>query len=149
VDEQATEEERERADDRPGVLSDLRTTAEAEARKLEEGPKLPFLGGRLPVRTMVAMAIFVVLFALVWMALWAILGSIGLVLGWIVAAIVATVGVKLAADRMSSSSGFRQPLGLGDAAGTPGPHPERVEGARERERREQGDHRIATGDVDD
>ena len=99
ADEAEDEKEEER---RPGVVNDVLATAEEEAEKLQEGRKLPFFGGPLPLRAVVAMGIFVAAFLVVWLILWALLGTLGLGLGWIVAAVAGFFAVKLAADRMAA-----------------------------------------------
>ena len=95
------EREEEGSERRPGVVTDVLTTAEGEAEKLQEGRKLPFFAGPLPMRAVVAMGIFVVVFLAIWLVLWALFGGLGIALGWIIAAVVGFLAVKLAADRMA------------------------------------------------
>ena len=68
-------------------------------RKLQRGPAVPFLGGPLPVRLLVALGIFVAAFLVVLLVLWTMLGGIGLGLGWIVAMAAGLLAVKVYADR--------------------------------------------------
>jgi hypothetical protein len=72
---------------------------EASLEPLGEGSTLSVGFAELPVRSLVAMALFVAVFMVVWMILWAVGGGLGLGLGWILAAGVGALAVKLYADR--------------------------------------------------
>ena len=96
ADDQSPEREAEGED---SAASELRDVAARDGRRLQEGPALELLGGRLPYRVLISMAIFVVVFMLVWVGLWAVLGGLGLGLGWIVAALAGLLAVKLLAAR--------------------------------------------------
>ncbi len=96
--ESASSSERE-ADNERSDASELRERAEREGERLQQGPGVEMLGGKVPYRVLVAIAIFVVVFLLVWVGLWAALGGLGLGLGWILAALAGLAAVKLAASR--------------------------------------------------
>lgn len=74
--------------------------AAASLEPLAEGSTLSVGSTELPVRTLFAMAIFVVVFLAAWMILWAVGGGLGLGLGWILAGVAGTLAVKLYADRV-------------------------------------------------
>ena len=61
--------------------------ADAALRPLGEGSTFSVGFAVLPVRALVAMAIFVVVFMVAWMILWAVGGGLGLGLGWILAGV--------------------------------------------------------------
>ena len=82
-------------DEDEGRLGELQATAEAETERLRHGRTVSFFGDPLPVRSLIAIAVFVVVFLLVWSALWATGGGLGLGLGWIPAAAVAALAVAV------------------------------------------------------
>ncbi len=92
--EQEDHEEQEDRDD--GRLAELRAMADAEADSLQRGRTVSLLGASVPLRTLIAIAIFIVVFMLAWTALWALLGTIGLALGWIPAALLGVLAIRLA-----------------------------------------------------
>ena len=77
------------------------SAAETEMRKLQGGPAVSVFGASLPVRILLALAIFIAVFMVVLMALWSMIGGLGLGLGWILAMGAGLVAVKLYADRAS------------------------------------------------
>lgn len=83
----------ERDAEEPGRLDELRAEAGTEADRLQRGRAISFFGNPLPVRTLVALAVFVVVFMAVWAALWAAMGGVGLGLGWIPAAVLGALAV--------------------------------------------------------
>ena len=90
-DDEGHDEESEDSDE----LAEVAATAEREARPLIEGRSFSLLGGELPHRTLLAIAVFIAVFLAVWLALWALLGGWGLGLGWIVALAVGALAVWL------------------------------------------------------
>ena len=70
-----------------------------DAGTLRQGRTVSFFGGELPVRVLVALAIFVAVFMVVWLALWAVAGALGMVLGMFAAGIAGAFAVKLYGDR--------------------------------------------------
>ena len=94
------------ATDSRQALGDLGEAAEGEASRVLGCRTISLFGSPLPVRAVVAVALFAVVFVLVWLAAWALLGGIGIALGWIPAAILAWLAVRLAvADTGRSVSG--------------------------------------------
>ena len=89
------EEDDERAEDSADDdrVAELRTTVERETKPLQEGRAVSFFGNPLPVRTLIALLVFVAVFMVVWTALWALGGGIGLGLGWIPAAVAGALAV--------------------------------------------------------
>ncbi|MFL5870825.1 MAG: hypothetical protein ACJ75R_07065 [Solirubrobacterales bacterium] len=76
-------------------LGNVMEPVERETRVFQRGPGLALFGGVVPVRTMIALGVFVFAFVVVWMAFWAIAGGLGLALGWIPAALVGVLAVLL------------------------------------------------------
>ena len=97
-DEQKAAEQAPREED-DSAVAQLRENADREARRLGEGPGITLFGGKIPYRTLLAIAVFVGVFLLVWVPLWAALGGVGLGLGWIPAAAAGAAAVWLLARR--------------------------------------------------
>ena len=76
-------------------------SARRNAGTLRQGRTISFFGGELPLRVLVALAIFVAVFMVVWIALWAVAGVLGMVLGIFAAGIAGAFAVKLYGDRFS------------------------------------------------
>lgn len=95
------EESQPAGDDSDDALSQAaQEEADAALEPLGEGSTFSLGFAVLPVRALVAMAIFVVVFMVAWMILWAVGGGMGLGLGWILAAVAGALAVKLYSDRL-------------------------------------------------
>jgi hypothetical protein len=79
-------------------------SGEREAGTLRRGRTISLFGGDVPVRVLVALAIFVAVFMVVWVGLWAALGSLGMVLGMFAAGVAGAFAVKLYGDRFDDAS---------------------------------------------
>ena len=77
----------------------IKGEAERSVSRLSEGRALPVADGALTVRSVAAVAIFVVAFLVVYLILWGLLGGLGLAFGWIPALAAAAFAVKLYAER--------------------------------------------------
>lgn len=86
-------------DDARQSLSHTTDQAADAVEPLQEGGTVSLGFADIPVRTLVAIALFVVVFTVVWMLLWTALGGLGLALGPLAAAVAAGFAVKLYADR--------------------------------------------------
>jgi hypothetical protein len=87
------DDESQDEDEEPGALDAVVAEAGTEAERLQRGRALSFFGNPLPVRTLIALAVFLVVFMAVWTALWATMGGAGLGLGWIPAAVLGALAV--------------------------------------------------------
>jgi len=76
-------------------FAEARSIAEEETARLQAGSTVPMLGARMPVRTLVALAVFLVAFMVVWVAFWGLAGGLGLALGWIPAAVVGAFAIAV------------------------------------------------------
>ena len=74
-----------------------------EVGKLRQGRAIRFFGGQVPVRMIIAIAIFVAAFMVIWMALWFAIGMLGLVFGMLPAIAAGLLAVKLYGDRLDSA----------------------------------------------
>jgi hypothetical protein len=88
-------------------LDEQMEAVDREVSTFQQGPGPRLFGGVLPVRALIAIALFVVVFVAVWMAFWALAGGLGLALGWIPAALVGALAVVIAGRSFSSASNSR------------------------------------------
>jgi hypothetical protein len=92
AEQEATGESEDR-DESPSMQ--VLEAADREARRLQDGPGITFLGGQISYRALAAIGIFIAAFMLVWVVLWAGMGGVGLGLGWIPAAAAGVAAVWL------------------------------------------------------
>lgn len=83
----------------PSAADRIKAGAHDSVARLSEGRAVPATGGELTVRSVTAVAVFLVAFLAVYLVLWLLLGGLGLAFGWIAALAVAALAVKLYAER--------------------------------------------------
>lgn len=99
------EDDDEEEDAEPGRLERASSAAQSEAETLQEGSSIPFFGGPLSVRAVLAIVVFLAIFMVVWLGLWTLIGGLGLALGWILAAGAGFLAMRAFTRRSAQGAG--------------------------------------------
>ena len=93
-------EDEQRTREDASAVDEMRGQIERSGERLQEGREVSLPGeAALPVRSLAAIAIFIIVFVAVYLLCWALMGTIGLAVGAVIALIVGALAVKLYADR--------------------------------------------------